>query len=211
MKNEKARLVAISGAALALMVAGTAAVAAHPGNDDGRRGGHGAQRGGFGAQRGLPGDRSALRDLRGGLGDFERRETTVQTTAGTSSNRVEQGTATSVSDTALEFTLGSGEAVSVVINEDTQAIEFSEETVEGRRGFARERMVPSEIEVGGIEAGVEVVVWSDSEDGADFVASRVVVQPAASADETPDASETADDAEATDATDDAAVAPVIDA
>ena len=39
-------------------------------------------------------------------------------------------------------------------------------------------MAATEIEADEVQAGAEVLVWSDSEDGADFVASRVVVQPA---------------------------------
>ncbi len=130
-------------------------------------------------ERGFFGDGGALG---GGMGDFERREVTVQTADGTTANRVEQGTVTTATDTALEFTLGSGEAVSVVIDGDTQAFELSQQSVEvGRRGLARERMVPSEIEVAAIAPGAEVVVWSDSADGADFVAQRIVVQPVANA------------------------------
>jgi hypothetical protein len=39
-------------------------------------------------------------------------------------------------------------------------------------------MAPTEVEAAAIEAGDEVVVWSDSGDGADFVASRIVIEPA---------------------------------
>jgi hypothetical protein len=170
MKHDKKRLMAVSGATLALIVAGTVAVAAHPGDGGGRGGGFGGD--------GFFGDRGGLRmGIAGGLDGFERREVTVQTTDGTTSQRVEQGIATSVSDAGLEFTLDSGETVTVTIDDGTQAIELSEQTVEGRRGFARERMMPSEIELDAIEAGDEVVVWSNSEDGADYIAQRIVVQP----------------------------------
>ena len=55
-------------------------------------------------------------------------------------------------------------------------------------------MAASEIEADEVVTGTEVLVWSDSEDGLDFVASRVVVQPA---DEEADADATeADDSEA---------------
>jgi hypothetical protein len=205
VKNHKTRLMAVSGATLALVVGATAAVAAHPGDDRVRRG----YGGGFGQlERGMPGDRGALR---GGLEGFERREVTVQTADGTTSDRVEQGTVSAATDTSLEFTLGSGETVSVVIDDDTQTIEFSQQTVEGRRGFTRERMVPAEIEISDIASGTEVVVWSDSEDGADYVAQRVVVRPAADA--TDAAADTSADADASADTGaaDASAAPATDA
>lgn len=210
MKKDKTRLLAVSGATLALVVGATAAVAAHPGDDQGRRG----FGGGFGQlERGMFRDRGALRGLGGGFGDFERREVTVQTADGMTSDRVEQGTVTAATDTSLEFTLGSGEAVTVVVDTDTQAIEFSEQTVEGRRGFTRERMVPAEIETSGIEAGTEVVVWSDSEDGADYIAQRVVVQPVASEADASTEADSSPEAETSPDTDagDAAAAPVADA
>jgi hypothetical protein len=64
-------------------------------------------------------------------------------------------------------------------------------------------MVPTEVGVGDIAAGTEIVVWSGSEDGGEFVADRVVVQPAA--DEAAEADAEAVDAEAE------AVAPATDA
>jgi hypothetical protein len=220
MQHNKTRLTAVSAATLALIVAGTATVAAHPGD----RGGRGGERGfgagkaqaerGFGAGQGMMGDRGALRGaLRGGLRgaaeDFQRRETTIQTADGTTTHRVEQGTVDSTADSGLEFSLASGEIVSVVLDADTQAVAFSGQTVENRRGISRERMVPMEIEIGAIEAGSEVIVWSGSEDGGDFVADRIVVRPdveeTAGVDAEADAAAEPVDADA------AAIAPVTDA
>jgi hypothetical protein len=123
--------------------------------------------------------------------------------------RVEQGQAEDAADGSLAFTLGSGESVSVSVDDDTQIVALSEQTVE--RGLrSRERLVPSEIELSDIAVGTEIVVWSDSEDGADFAAERIVVKPAldgdvdaddtteADADATEEASAT-EDATATDA------------
>ena len=60
-------------------------------------------------------------------------------------------------------------------------------------------MAATEIDADAIEAGAEVLVWSNSEDGADFVASRVVVQAAddeAADAEDASAEETTEDADA---------------
>jgi hypothetical protein len=214
MRTNKTRLMAISGTTLALVVATTGAVSARPGDrfeDDGARKGRvgaelnqrfGEGRGDRGANRGGMFQRGAIR---GAQDDFERRETTIQTADGTTSHRVEQGTLDGASDTGLEFTLTSGETVTVTIDADTQAVAFSEESVENRRGFSHDRMVPTEVEVGDIPAGSEIVVWSGSEDGGDFVADRVVVQP-----DVEEATDVEAEAEAVDA-DAATVAPATDA
>jgi len=128
---------------------------------------------------GMRGDLGA--GLRGLDPDVERTERTVQTVDGTTTVRVEQGVVDGVAADSLSFTLASGEAVNVVIDEDTQAVAFEEQEVTSRRGWSRTRLAPTEIEATGIESGAEIVVWSDSEDGSDFVASRVAVQPAAAA------------------------------
>jgi hypothetical protein len=183
MHHHKTRLMAISGATLALIVAGTAAVSAHPGDGDQRGGDRGQGRVGIGAKQNINEMRGQLGGMRGQLGgmhealdDFERRETTVQTADGVSIHRVEQGVVESASDAGLGFTLGSGEVVTVTIDDDTEVIALEEQTVErGRR--SRERMVPTEIELTDIEAGTEIMVWSDSEDGDAFVAQRIVVEP----------------------------------
>ena len=173
MSNRKIRLTTAVGATMALVMVGTAAVAAAGPRDDGR--GFGPGKAGMGEMRGGQGMRG-IGPMRGALEDFERRETTIQTEDGTSSFRVEQGLVESVSDASLDFTLGSGEAVTVVIDEDTEMVAFEETTVT-RRGRNRERMAPTQIEATDLDAGAEIVVWSESEDGGEFVAERVVLRP----------------------------------
>jgi hypothetical protein len=179
MQNHKARLLAITGATLALVIASTATVAAHGPRDDARGFGHGRGMGMDGGRGGteMPGMPGGMGyGLRGAVADFERRETTIQTAEGITSYRIELGVADVASDTGLDFTLASGETVSVGIDDDTAVISFEEQTVTVR-GWNRSRMLPTVVEPGDIEAGAAVVVWSTSEDGGDFLASRVVIQP----------------------------------
>jgi len=227
MNRNSTRTAAIVGTTLALVLAGTAAVSAAGPRDDDRgpgvagrgmagmdnrwggemmHGDRGMMRGepGVGGMRGEPGvggmrGEPGLGGLRGIGADFERTERTVQTADGMTSVRVEQGIADSASDSSLSFSLGSGETVSVVIDEDTEVYALEEQEVTSNRGWSRTRMVPTQVDAAAIEAGSEVVVWSDSEDGADFVASRVLIQPAA-ADDTVAADEPEDDAAAADET-----------
>lgn len=179
MSKNSTRVTAVVGTTMALVIAGTAAVAAAgPRDRDGRGfGGPGIEGKAGPAMGGMRGDLGA--GLRGLDSDVERTERTVQTVDGTTTVRVEQGVVDGVAADSLSFTLASGEAVTVVIDEDTQAIAFEEQEVTSRRGWSRMRLAPTEIEATGIESGAEIVVWSDSEDGSDFVASRVAVQPAA--------------------------------
>jgi hypothetical protein len=173
MSKNTIRATVIVGTTMALVIAGTAAVAAAgPRDRDDFRGFGDMQMGGMRGDFGMGGG------LRGLGSDVERTERTVQTADGTVSARVEQGVVDTAGDASLSFTLGSGEAVTVVIDEDTQVAAFEEEEVLGRRGWSRTRLAATEIEPIDIEAGAEVIVWSDSEDDADFVASRVVVKPA---------------------------------
>ena len=184
-KKNATRATVVIGATMALVMAGTAAVSAAPGDRDDR----GSKRGkaGIGAQMGgvnMPGARGLARGMGGLRGideDFERRETTVQTADGVTSKRVEQGAVDSTAADALTFSLASGESVTVVIDGDTQLVAFEEKDVTVR-GWSRTRLAPTEVEADAIEAGAEIVVWSDAEEGADFVASRVVVKPAEDAD-----------------------------
>jgi hypothetical protein len=129
--------------------------------------------------------------MRGGMrgldADFERTERTVQTADRTTTVRMEQGVVDSVAADSLSFSLGSGEAVTVVVDEETLVVGFDEQE-QTIRGWSRNVVVPAEIEVEEIEAGAEIVVTSDSEDDGVFVASRIVVKPAEA--------EEADDAEA---------------
>lgn len=178
MQMNRNRLAAVSSATLALVIASTASVAAFGPRDDDRGFGPGDGRVG----RGM-GHADGMRDrmwagIAGGLDGFERREVTLQTADGTSSRRVENGVVETATDGSLEFTLGSGEVVSVTFADEIAVVAFSEQTIE-RRGWSRQRMLPAEVEVADIEAGARVVVWSESEDGGDFVAQRIVIQPTA--------------------------------
>jgi hypothetical protein len=206
MQNRNTRLLAITGATLALVIASTAAVAAHGPRDDapghGRGGGMGMQ-----GMQGWQGDME-MPGLRGGLGlgfggaleDFERHETTIQTADGSTSYRVERGVVDVMSDAGLDFTLASGEAVSVGIDDETAVIAFEEQTVT-MRGWSRERVAPDLVEPGDIEAGSEIIVWSSSEDGGAFLASRIVIQPTVDATEDADEGDVEDTGEAVDETD----------
>jgi|GEM_PF-5711856 len=194
MKNQRIRLTAITGATMALVIAGTAAVSAHPGDDQRQRGfDRDNGRASIGARQGAKamagmrdgmrgGIRDGMRDgIRAAIEDFERRETTVQTADGITTRRVEQGVIDSASEASLGFSLGSGEAVTVTIDDDTKIIALNEETVERGR-WSRQRMVPTDVDVAGIEAGANVVVWSDSEGDGGFVAERILIRPAADED-----------------------------
>jgi hypothetical protein len=204
MNRNSTRATAIVGTTMALVIAGTAAVsAAGPRNDDRGRGPAGPGKAGIGAQQGgamMPGARG-MGGMRGLDADFERSETTIQTTDGTTSMRVEKGVADTATDAGLSFSLGSGEAVTVVIDGDTRIVAFEEQEVTSNRGWSRTRLAPSEVEAAAIEVGAEIVVWSHSEDDADFVASRIVIHPAV---DTEDAD--AEEAEAGDVAEEAAEA-----
>jgi len=201
MKKNTTRATVVIGTTMALVMAGTAAVAAHPGGGEDRgpqrgKAGISAQKGGQG-MAGARGGERGMGGRRGELEDFERRETTVQTAEGVTTRRVEQGAVDSTAADALTFSLSSGESVTVTIDDDTQLLAFEEQEV-NLRGRSKMRMAPTEVEADAIEAGTEVVVWSDSGDGADFVASRIVVQPAEVEDEV-DEAEAADVDETVDA------------
>jgi hypothetical protein len=176
MNRHSSRLMAVTGATLALVVAGTAAVSAHPGHDDrGFRGDRLRDR--VESMRDARGERGALRAaLRGDLEDFERREVITQTADGTDARRIEQGVVDSVGDASLDFTLGSGEAVSVTIDDETGIVAVTEQTIE-RRFRTRDRLVPERVELEDVAAGDSIMVWSMSEDGGDFIAQRIVIQP----------------------------------
>jgi hypothetical protein len=200
MRTHRNRLLAVSAATLALIVAGTAAVGAHPRDDD--RGFRGERmrdrietmRGAWGVDA-----RIGAAAIRGDLEDFERREVTTQTADGIDARRVEQGIVESVGDDELTFSLGSGEVVAVVIDDDTQAVAFEEQEVTTRRGWSRTRLAPAEVETADIEVGTGVLIWSDSEDGADFVASRIVIQPPEADDTEAETEEAEDDVAAEEA------------
>jgi hypothetical protein len=201
VNKNNTRLTVVVGTTMALVIAGTAAVSAAGPRDRDDQWGQG--RTGIDARHGgkmMPGARgrgASQGGMRGLDGDFERTETSVQTADGVSTRRVEHGVADGADEASLNFSLASGEAVTVVIDEDTQVVAFEEQDVT-RRGRSRTRLAPTEVESTDIEPGSEIVVWSDSEDDADFVASRIVIHPADAAEAT-DAEEATDEVEATEA------------
>ena len=182
MKKNTTRVTAVVGTTMALVIAGTAAVSAAGPRDRDDRGMGGFGKMGPGAQQGarMPGGRG-MGGFGGGMrgfdADFERTERIVQTADGTTSVRMEQGVVDNAAADSLSYSLGSGEAVTVVIDEDTQVVGF-EEQEQTVRGWSRKVVAPAEIEAEEIEAGAEVIVTSDSEDDGEFVASRIVVKPA---------------------------------
>ncbi len=120
MNKRKTRLTTAVGTTMALVMTGTAAVSAAGPRDDER--GFGPGRAGMGEMRGGQSMRG-IGPMRGARSrTCERRETTVQTADGTTSHRVEQGLVESASDASLTFTLGSGEVVTVAIDEDTEMV-----------------------------------------------------------------------------------------
>lgn len=216
MQNRKTRLTVITGATLALVMAGTAVASAHPGHDRDQRQGFDP---GTRIQRGMGermpgmfekgmarmGDRGDFRSaIREHIDQFVRSETTFESEDGLVTRRIDNGTVEVTDDTGLSYSLANGETATVTIDDDTHIVAFDEETVERGR-WSRERLVPSEVELAEVEAGAEITVWSDSEDGADFLAQRIVIRPAVD-EEAADATEAeateaepADEAAATDA------------
>jgi hypothetical protein len=218
MIKPRTRMLAISGATLALVVASTAVVSAHPGNQGDGEGadkrGFGKDRGGQQFQRGdrggksMQGQRGGIRgQIRSGIADhfdqFVRRETIVELDDGVVTKRVDNGTVSATGDASLDYSLATGETASVTTDDETKVVAFETQTVE-RRGHTRERVVPTEIDLASIESGAEVVVWAQSQDDGSFLAQRIVVQP-----DVDEATEAADAAAI--ATEDAALAPVIEA
>lgn len=115
--------------------------------------------------------------------DFQRQETTLQTTDRTLTQRVDRGTVSSIGDASLDYALADGQAATVTTGARTAIVSLTERTFDrGRRGRTITRLVPSRISLTDIEAGTTVIVWSGSENGGDFVAQRIVVQPAPAAD-----------------------------
>ncbi len=172
--NKTTRTTAVVGTTLALVIGGTAAVAAagpRDRNDDrgmsggpqmGAKAGMGGMKGGPGmggemrargmGDRGM-GDRGMGGGMRGLDADVERTERTVQTADGITTMRVEQGVVDSAAAESLSFSLASGETVTVVIDDDTEAVAFEEQEITSRRGLSRTRLAPTEIETTEIEAG----------------------------------------------------------
>lgn len=202
MYKNSTRFTAVVGTTLALAIAGTAAVAAAgPRDREDARGFGGWGMAGMGPMDDGPrmgGMRIGV-GLRGLDADVERAQRTVQTVDGTTVTRVEQGVVEAADASSLSFTLASGEAVTVVIDDDTDAMAYEEQEVTSRRGWTRTRLAPTEVELTDIEAGAEVVVWSEAEDDAAFVASRIVIRPDEATDEDSAVTEDAEAAETADA------------
>ena len=138
MQGSRRRWLTVGVASLALMVAGTASVAARPGE--------GNDPSGFGFG-GPFRQRLEMRDmLRGGWGGFVRTETTYQTDeGGFVTRRIDDGTLSAATDASLDYTLATGEAASVTLDADTEVVAFTSESVDFGRGFHRERLVGEEI------------------------------------------------------------------
>ncbi len=186
MQTSRTRLAAVTAATLALVISGTAAVSAHPADREGFPGnamgmGH----------MGDPGwdDMGGLGrgGLMGGMfqeamDGFVRHETIYQTEDGTVTSRTDMGTVASTGETSLEYTLATGETVSVTTDDATDIIAVSTETIEsGRRGLMRERLVPETVALADLAADTDVVVWAQSQADGSFLAQRILVRPAADA------------------------------
>ncbi len=212
MNDQRRRLLAISGATFALIVAGTAAVSAHAGDDEWGMGpGFGRdQMGGRFQQGDMPGlGRGAWMGPGGlgfGLDDVDglvRRETTVDLGEdGIVTQRVDRGTVASVAEAGLTYALATGEEASVTTDADTQVIAVSEAATDDVRPFGRGmRMTAEEVALADVAAGSEVVVWAQSQEDGTFLAQRIVIQPAADETAATDPAEEASDSTTDDSTD----------
>jgi hypothetical protein len=199
MTTPKTRLLAISVAALALVAASAASVAAQPPLDDGS----GLGLHGPGMERGLRAG-GAMRGFAGFDGDLVRQEVTWQTDDGIVTRRLDNGTLTAAAEGSVEYTLADGQTVSVATDEDTEvysvSVDEDADGIFGRR--ARARLDVDEVAVTDLVAGSEVQVVSTSQAEGSFLASRIIVQPAETSDETA-IDDSADDA----MTDDASTSP----
>ena len=141
MQTTKIRLAAVSAATLALAIAGTAAVAAHPGDREdfwgdemgpGRMGGFGR-----GDMEGFGWDGGARGRLGGMFAEatdgFVRHETIYQTEDGTVSHRTDAGTVASTGEASLEYTLATGETASLTTDDATEIVSLSVESVRARQ------------------------------------------------------------------------------
>jgi hypothetical protein len=179
MQTSRTRLTLASAATLALVIAGTAAVSAHPRDD-----GPGAfGQGGMGQGMHDMGGRGMGMGPMGGLFDtngsgFIRSETTYQTDAGTVTQRVDLGTVTATGAASLDYTLATGEAATVTTDDATQVIGF---TAAASDVFDRGRMGAEQVALADIPAGAEVAVWAESQADGTYLAQRIVVRPDAQA------------------------------
>jgi hypothetical protein len=188
MQTTKIRLAAVSAATLALAIAGTAAVAAHPGDREdfwgdemgpGRMGGFGrGDMESFGLDSGARGPMGGM--FAETMDGFVRHETIYQTEDGTVSHRTDAGTVASTGEASLEYTLPTGETASLTTDDATEIVSLSVESFElGNSGRTRERLVPETVALADLAVGTEVLVWSQSQADGSFLAQRIVVRPAA--------------------------------
>lgn len=173
MTTSRGRLAAAGAATLALLVAGTAvASAAGPGDDPWGQGGN---RMGGGPMRQRMMDRFPALGQR--FDTLVRIETTLDLPdQGIVVRRQDHGTATTVADTGLSYSLANGETATVTTDADTVIVSVQAST--GTRPF---RMAADQIAVSDIAAGADVVVWSEGQSDGSFLAKRIVVLPAAAA------------------------------
>lgn len=173
MQITRTRGLAAAAASLALVMAGTASVAAQPGDEEGPFGF------GRGDRGGLFRDRLEMRGLlRGAWDGLVRSETTYQTDEDALvTQRIDNGTLSVATETSVDYTLATDEAATVALDEETQVIGFTTESVDFGRGFERQRMLGESIAVTDIAAGSEIVVWASSQEDGSFLAQRIVVRP----------------------------------
>ncbi len=182
------RKLAIAGAvALTLAIAGATVAGAHdsgrgmgPGDGSGQgygqpggemHHGRGMGPGGFFGERGM--GRGPIGDrIREGIG--EHLDILVRTERildlgedGFRVERMEHGTVTSVTESALVFTLATGEEVSVTVDAGTDVFAFDPEA----------RPIRDEIAVTGIAVGADVLVASEQQADGSFLARNVRVLP----------------------------------
>ena len=147
-----------------------------PEGDQGGRGG----RGGPGDVGGGQGD-MGFGDMGRGLGIADRYESLVSqevvrldADGNVLTEKVEHGTVSAVADGSITIALPTGESVTVATDANTTAFGWDTTT----------RPARTEVAVNDIAAGADVLIWSQSQADGSFLAQRITVLPAASADTT---------------------------
>jgi hypothetical protein len=187
MNSNRKRVALATGATMALVFTGASIVTAQTpaqntqGYDAGSGALHQPGPGGLGDQ-GF-GGRGRDGGFGGGFGEMDRgagilaeqrqlvrQELTVDLgdAGGIVTRRIEHGTVSAVADGSLTITLATGESVSVTTDADTAAV---------TEDFTQ-RPPQTDAALTDVTAGMEVVVWSQSQDDGSFLASRVVMLPA---------------------------------
>jgi hypothetical protein len=182
MQTSRTRLAVTSAATLALVIAGTAAVSAHPRDGEDAFGGRdlGRMGPGMGDMGGLGLGLGRLGGLFDEDSDLVRQETIYETDESTVTQRVDLGTVTTTGEASLDYSLATGEAASVTTDDATLVIGFSARSAD-LGGFERRRMAAEEVALADIPAGAEVVVWAESQADGSYLAQRIVIRPAADA------------------------------